>query len=178
METKKKNIPDWVKQLLCFLTAIIASVMLLYQPVFSFQEDKGIIYVRSFTMDPHNLYVIQTNISSGVSDIIDIMPVGGLYICAWAMLITSVLALLCFFDDVWRMRLCVLSAFFAGAYYILMMYYAVDITDEYFTTLYPNLFALLPALVLQSMLVVRKIVAHTLMQQNEDEEKEEDIIEE
>ena len=173
METEKRNIPDWLKRLLFYVIAIFASVMLLYHPVFSFQEDKGIIYVRSFTMDMNNFCVIQTNISTGVSDIIDVMSVGGLYICAWVMLVLSALALLCFWDDVWRMRLCVAAAFFAGAYYLLMIYYAIEITDEYYTTLYPNLYSLLPALVLQSMLVIRKNIARTLRLQYENEEKEE-----
>ena len=179
MEKKaKKYIPEWLKGPLFIIISIIASVTLLNHPVFSFKEDKGILYVRSFSMDSSNFYVIQTNISNGVADIIDIMPVSGLHICAWAMVLTCVAALLCFWDELWRMRICIAAIVFAGAYYILMIYYAVEITDEYYSTLYPNLFALLPAVVMHLLLIVRKDIAHMLLSQNENEEKEEEIIEE
>ena len=176
METnEKKRVPDWLKRLIFILLAIIATLVLKDHPVFSFQEDKGIIYIRSFTMDNYDFYVIQTNISTGASDIIDIMSVSGLHFCAWAILVVCGLTFIWFWDDVWRMRLCVLAAVLAGVYYIIMIYYALEITDEYFTTLYPNIFAVLPAIVLQLMLIVRRSIARTLRSQNDDEEKE-DII--
>ena len=39
------------------LIAIAASAVMFLHPVFSFQQDKGIIYVRSFSMDQKRFYV-------------------------------------------------------------------------------------------------------------------------
>jgi len=156
------------------LMAVLASALLFVRPVFSFQEDKGIIYVRSFSMDSKMFYVTQTEMKTGMEEVVSTMSVKGLYICAWAMLATCLAALLCIFDDFWRMTLCIIAAALAGVYYLLMVYYAVQITDRFYTTLYPNLMAVLPAIVLQLMLLVRRDIAHDMMIANEDEEKEEE----
>ena len=168
-----KHIPSWLKRTAYVLIAIFATVLLLTRPVFSFQEDTGIIYIRSFSMDAKTFYVTQTDIKSGVEEITDIMSVMGLHLCALMMLITCVACLLCFFSNKWRMILCIIAACLAGLYYLLMMYYAIEMTDKYYATLYPNLIAILPALVLQMMLLVRREIARKIRIENEEEEKEE-----
>ena len=172
MEKKKKiNIPTWAKQVICIFVAIIASGLLLKLPVFFFQDDKGIMYVRSFSMTPKIFYVMQTEIATGIEE------VSGLYYCAWAMLLTSLACLLCIYNNRWRMILCVAAAFFAGAYYLLMIYYAIEMTGNHYSTLYPNFVALLPAVVLHMMLLVRRNLAQSIMAENEDEEQEDESVE-
>ena len=155
------------------IIAIIASAILPSQKMFSFQDDKGIIYVRSFSMDEKVFYVTQTELATGAEEVTETMSIAGLYYCAKAMLVLCVLCFFCFFSKRGRMVLAVLAAILAGAYYILMIYYAVRITDEHFTTLYPTIMAVLPAIVLQLMLLVRRNVAHAAMLENINEEKDE-----
>ena len=174
MEEKKRNKVRPVYLRWAYMViSVVAAALLLSHPVFSFQEDKGIIYVRSFSMDAKTFYVVQTKLDSGMEEVTETMSVAGLHYCAWAMLVTCAACILCFFSRKWRMILCILAAFLAGAYYILMIYYAIQMTDNYYTTLYPNLFALLPAVVLQLMLLARRDIAHRIMTENENEEKEE-----
>jgi len=155
------------------LLAIIASGLLLKHPVLSFQEDKGIIYTRSFSMDAKVFYVIQTKLDTGAEEVTATMSVAGLYYTAWAMIITCIACLVCVLNPKWRMLLSVLAATIAGVYYILMIYYAIAITDNHYTTLYPNFYALLPAIALQCMLLVRRDVAREIAAENENEENEE-----
>ena len=150
--------------------AIVTAALMPTRPVFNFQDDKGIIYVRSFSMDQHTFYVTQTELATGASEVTSTMSVAGLYYCARVLLYLCIACLLCFFSDRWRMWLCIISIVCAGAYYILMMYYAMEITDNFYTTLYPNFMALLPAVVLQMMVLVRQSIARTLMERNENEE--------
>ena len=154
------------------VVAIVAAGVLPMKPVFNFQEDKGIIYIRSFSMDKEMFYVTQTELSTGASEVVSTKSVAGLYYCARTMYYLCILCLLCFFSNKWRMWICVITAVCAGAYYILMLYYAVTITDNFYTTLYPTYMALLPAVVLQMMILVRQNVLLAEKQWNEDEEKE------
>ena len=156
------------------LFAILASALLLNRSVFSFQEDKGIIYVRSFSMDQNTFYVTQTNLRTGAEEVTAMMSVAGLHYCTMAMLSVSIACLLCFFSNRWRMVLCMIVIVLAGAYYLLLIYYAIEITGEHYTTMYPNLWAILPAIVLQMMILVRQNVARTIMAENEDEEQAEE----
>ena len=43
----------------------------------------------------------------------------------------------------------------AGLFYILMIVYAIRMTDQHYATLYPNFAAIWPAIVLQAMLLTR-----------------------
>ena len=153
--------------------AIIASALLISQTVFSFKEDKGIIYIRSFSMDQTTFYVTQTELATGAEEITATMSVAGLYYCARTLMAVCLLCFLCFFSNRWRMILAVLGAILAGVYYVLMIYYAVKITDFHYTTLYPNFWAVLPAIVLQMMVLTWQNVARYVMTLNENEEKEE-----
>lgn len=137
--------------------AIVAAALLPMKPVFSFQTDKGIIYERSFSMDDRTFYVVQTELDTGKAHLVATMPVKGLRYCYLAMLWGSILCLLCFYPE-WRVWGCVFTAVAAGMYYVLMAYYAVVIAEDYYATLYPNYMAILPAVVLQMMVLTRRNV--------------------
>lgn len=138
--------------------AIIAALLLEFRPVFSFQEDKGIKYVRSFTMDQKTFVVTQTELDTNASAVTDTMSVKGLFYCYRAMLCGCILCFLCFFSWKGRIWIAFLTALIAGSYYIIMVYYALRISDNFFATLYPNWPAVLPAITCQMMLMVRRNV--------------------
>ena len=152
------------------ILAIILSALMFKGSVFSFQEDRGIIYIRSFAMDQKTFYVIQTDLKTQAEEVIDTMSVKGLYYCNCALLAACIACFLCFFSSRWRMMICIAAAVIAGLYYLLMIYYAVQITENHFATLTPNLWAVLPAIVLQLMLIVRRNVMRSKIEENENEE--------
>ena len=137
--------------------AIVAAALMPLKSVFSFQTDRGIIYERSFSMDDRTFYVVQTELDTGKAHLVATMPVKGLHYCYLAMLYGSILCLLCFYPE-WRVWVCVFTAVAAGMYYVLMAYYAVVIAEDYYATLYPNYMAILPAVVLQMMVLTRRNV--------------------
>jgi peptidoglycan/LPS O-acetylase OafA/YrhL len=172
-DTTKKEFLAMYRRWAYMIVAIIATIILLHVPVFSFRDDKGIFYIRSFSMDQTTFYVTQTEIKTGAEEVTATMSVAGLYYCAKAILYLCIITLLCFFNKKWRMTLCVVTAVLAGAYYIVMVYYAMKMTDTHYTTLSPTIYAVLPAIVLQLMLLVRRNVASAIMAHNENEETEE-----
>lgn len=158
--------------------AIIASVVLFTRPVFSFHEDKGIRYIRSFSMTQTCFYVTQTDLDSHIPEVTASMSVKGLYYCNKVMLWGAILCLLCFFSKLWRIRIAVLTAVSAGAYYLFMIYYALRMTDLHYATLYPNMMAFLPAIVCQMMILTRHNVVQSEIDkadfalENENEEED------
>ena len=160
------------------IIAILAAAALTTRPVFSFHEDKGIRYVRSFSMTQTQFYVTQTELDSHIPEITASMSVKGLYYCNKVMLWGAILCLLCFFSHVWRIRIAILTAVAAGAYYAFMIYYALRMADLHYATLYPNAMALLPAIVCQMMVLTRHNVLRadidSVDSALENEEKEED----
>ena len=143
------------------LIAIAASAFLLTRPIFNFQDDKGILYVRSFSMNQQTFIVTQTEISTGASEITAVMSVKWLYYCNKAMLWGAILCFLCFFSNQWRMIIAIITAFIAGAYYVLVAYYAIEIADQHYATLSPNLMVILPAIVLEMMILIRHNIIGT-----------------
>ena len=136
--------------------AIIAAALLGTRPVFNFQSDTGILYTRSFSMaDQKQFVVTQRELSTGAEEVAAIMSVKGLYYCSKAMLWGSMLCLLCFFSYRGRMTLIFVTVAAAGLFYILMIVYAIRMTDQHYATLYPNFAAIWPAIVLQAMLLTR-----------------------
>ena len=142
--------------------AIVAAALLPMKPVFLFQEDKGIIYVRSFAMDQKEFVVTQTEMSTGAQQITATMSVKGLYYCYQAMLWGCILCLLCFFRRRWRIAICTVVTVVAGIYYALMIYYAIQMADLQYATLYPSWTAILPAIVLQMMIMTRQNVINSM----------------
>lgn len=150
------------------LVAIVASAVLFVKPVFDFQKDKGIIYVRSFSMDQKTFYVTQTTLSDGVPEITATMSVKGLYLCNQFMLWGSIVCFFCFFYSPLRLTLTYLVAVVAGLYYLLMMYYAMQISDQHYATLMPNYMAILPAIVCYCMIMTgRNVIKDSVMQAEE-----------
>ena len=147
--------------------AITAAMVLRYVPVFEFQGDKGVISNRTYEMDQKNFYAWQTNFDTNERVIVGVVSVKGLYYCDLAMIGTSILCLLCFFSDKWRIWLSLITVLLCGAYYALMAYYAMHISDEWFPTIYPTLAAILPAVVLEAMVLTRKSLLHEIRHTDE-----------
>jgi len=174
MTTELKNsIYSMLRRWAYMLLAIGASALLFVAPPFHFQEDKGIIYVRSFSLDQTTFTVTQTEISTNMQQVVNTMSVKSLYYCAWALLATSIACFLCFFKKSWRIALCYLAIVIAGAYYILLIYYALRIEEDFYATLSPSWVVILPAIVLQLMLLIRRETIRSIMAQDTNEETEE-----
>lgn len=157
MEQKKSIIPPHMLRRWIYMSiAIIAAALLGTRPVFNFQSDTGILYTRSFSMEDQKQFVVtQRELSTGAEEVAAIMSVKGLYYCSKAMLWGSILCLLCFFSYRGRMTLIFVTVAAAGLFYILMIVYAIRMTDQHYATLYPNFAAIWPVIVLQAMLLTR-----------------------
>ena len=157
MEQQKSIIPPRMLRRWIYMSiAIIAAALLGTRPVFNFQSDTGILYTRSFSMaDQKQFVVTQRELSTGAEEVAAILSVKGLYYCSKAMLWGSMLCLLCFFSYRGRMTLIFVTVAAAGLFYILMIVYAIRMTDQHYATLYPNFAAIWPAIVLQAMLLTR-----------------------
>lgn len=159
-EQKKEIIPlQMMRRWIYMSVAILAAYFFISRPVFNFQKDTGIIYVRSFEMvEQRSVVVTQTDIKTGASEVTDTMSVIGLHYCSLAMLWGCILCLLCFFSFRGRIFFAAATEIAAGAFYLLMIVYAMRISEDQYATLYPNLFALLPAVVLEAMALTRRNV--------------------
>ena len=157
MEQQKSIIPPRMLRRWIYMSiAIIAAALLGTRPVFNFQSDTGILYTRSFSMEDQKQFVVtQRELSTGAEEVAAILSVKGLYYCSKAMLWGSMLCLLCFFSYRGRMTLIFVTVAAAGLFYILMIVYAIRMTDQHYATLYPNFAAIWPAIVLQAMLLTR-----------------------
>lgn len=153
------------------LVAILASALLFLRPVFSFQDDKGIIYVRSFQMDKTHFWVTQTELDTGIEHVVSVMSVKWLYRINKMMLWGCIICFLCFWDNRWRFWIALVTACIAGAYYVMMAIYAMKITDDFYATLYPTIMAILPAVVLQMMILVQQNVRREGMYRDEEAEQ-------
>jgi uncharacterized membrane-anchored protein len=140
------------------VVAIVASVAMLSQPACKFLDDKGIRYVRSFSMTQTQITLTLTDIKTNTDTVKDTMSVKGLYYCVIAMIVGSSLCFLCFFNDRWRIIIAIITACVAGLYYILLVYYIFRIADKQFATAYPTFVVILPAVVCQMMLLVRRSI--------------------
>ena len=165
--TEQSVFPSMYRRWIYMVIAIAASALLFQRPVFDFQEDKGIIYIRSFSMDQTTFYVTQTDLKTGQQEITETMSVRMLYFCNKLMLWGCIICLLWFFSRRGRMWIALINAFIAGAYYLIMAYYAVKLSDTHYVTLYPHLISALPAVVIQMMIFVR----HNLIRDGIDEDE-------
>ena len=158
MSTEKKKKPFYImyRHWIYMVVAVVAALLIRVAPVFSFQEEKGIVHVRSFTMDVKEFVEWRTDLQTGAKHVENTLSVWGLYCCYLVMLCGSIACLLCFFDNYLRFLLCTLVILAAGVYYVLIMYYAIRISDEFYATFYPTLTIICPAVVLQAMAWVRK----------------------
>ena len=149
------------RRLAYMVVAIMASLLLFEHPVFNFQDDKGIIYVRSFSMDQHMFYVTQTDLKTGAAEITAVSSVKWFYYCNKAMLWGCILSFLCFFSTRVRLAVTYLTAIIAGSYYVLVVYYSLQLSDLHYTTLYPNYMIVLPGIVCAMMLLVARNLIRT-----------------
>lgn len=166
-EIDKTALHFMLRRWLYMCIAIVAALFLFTRPVLKFQEDKGIKYVRSFTMDEKTFVLTQRPLEGETAPIDTVMSVKGLYYCNQVMLWGCILCFLCFFSNRWRGIIAVLTAVSAGVYYIFLIYYAVRISDDFYATLYPTFMAFLPAVVLQMMVMTRHNVLRTVIHQAE-----------
>jgi hypothetical protein len=143
------------------IIAVAASWAMFLHPVFNFQEDKGIIYVRSFSMDQKTFFVTQTDLKTGASEITATTSVEWLYYCNKAMLWGSILCLLCVFSDRIRMVIAYITTVISGFYYVLIVYYAMKLADLHYTTLYPNYMIILPAIVCAMLILTSRNIIKT-----------------
>lgn len=171
MEQKKSIIPPRMLRRWIYMSiAIIAAALLGTRPVFNFQSDTGILYTRSFSMEDQKQFVVtQRELSTGAEEVAAIMSVKGLYYCSKAMLWGSILCLLCFFSYRGRMTLIFVTVAAAGLFYILMIVYAIRMTDQHYATLYPNFAAIWPAIVVQAMLLTRSNMIHEKIDEADEE---------
>jgi len=154
--------------------AVVACLLLYTRPVFTFREDIGIRYIRSFEMTEKRFAVTQTEMATGIQQITATMPVKGLYFCHTAMMIGVVLCLLCFDMRGWRMIVCAVTAGICGLYYVLMVIYAIRMADLHYATVVPTFAAILPAIVLEMMLLTRQTIIRTMFIENDAEEEKEE----
>ncbi|MBQ2540125.1 MAG: DUF4293 family protein [Paludibacteraceae bacterium] len=158
---------DMYKRWIFMLVAILASIVLLNIPVFRFQSDKGIISNRTYEMDQKNFYVWQTDFETNQKTLVGVVSVNKLYYCNLLIIGTSILCLLCFFSETWRIRLTLLTVFLCGAYYALMLYYAMRLSNEWFPTIYPRVSAILPAVTMEMMILTRKSMLREIRHSDE-----------
>ena len=171
-EAEKSKRNAILRRLVYMVVAILAAALLPIRPALHFQEDKGIIYVRSFSMDQKALVMTQTALDTGVVANTESMSVKGLYYCYKIMLWGTILCFLCFFKVSWRIVICDVVALAVGVYYVLIVIYAMRIADAYFATFYPDVIAmLLPALVLQGMILTRHSAIQSRMDEADDMEE-------
>lgn len=159
------------KRLVYMFVALVAAVLLNYLPSVSFLSDKGILYNRSYTIDQHLFQVLQTNLQNGLTEVSSVQSIEGLWYCYTALWVSCLLVLLCFFSAPWRLRLATLSIVLAGGYYALFLYYIVGIVGEYFPTPYPHIGIILPAIIIQMMILVRRTILSDLAEQDEQNEE-------
>lgn len=149
------------------LAAIVAVALLPSKPIFSFQSDKGIIYERSFSMDRHQFVVTQTDLATGAEHVTATMSVNGLYYCYLGMLLGCIACLFGFFSRK-GIKICHFVIAVAGVYYGLAIFYALRMTDLHYATLFPTITIILPAIVIQMMLLARRNILRATRNENEE----------
>ena len=72
------------------------------------------------------------NMTTGLDELVGAMSVKGFFYGALAMLIGSVVCTIFYSFHRLRILICTITAFAAGTYYLIMMYYAIRLSQEYF----------------------------------------------
>lgn len=158
---KKQNriVRKWGRLIL----AIVSSVLLLNKPVYDFPDEPGMENVRTYTMTTRTFEVHHIEMATGMDTLMGTMSVKGLFFGALAILLGSVVCTVFYSDHIVRVLSSMITACLAGGYYLIMIYYAVRLSQEFFLIIYPNWIAILPLVVLLSMLSIRKETVHRLV---------------
>jgi len=122
-------------------------------------------------MTTRTFEVHHIEMATGIDKLMWTMSVKGLFYGALAILIGCIGCTV--FYPLHRLRILIssITAFAAGTYYLIMMYYAIRLSQKFFLILYPNWVALLPVVVLVTMLWIRKDTVRRLIDAVQDEDE-------
>ena len=151
--------------------AIVSSILLLSKPVFNFVDEKGLVSVKTYKITPRTFEMHYVNMTTGLDELVGAMSISGLFYGALAILIGCVACALLYESHRLRILSASITAFMAGAYYLLIGYYAIRLSQEFCLILYPNWVALLPLVVLVTMLLIRNDTVRRLMEVKQDEDE-------
>ena len=151
--------------------AIVSSILLLNKPVFNFIDEKGLENTRTYVMTTRTFEVHHIEMATGIDKLMWTMSVKGLFYGALAILIGCIGCTVFYSLHRLRILICTITAFAAGTYYMIMMYYAIRLSQEFFLILYPNWVALLPVVVLVTILWIRKDTLRRLIDAVQDEDE-------
>lgn len=149
----KSEIVRWIYMLLAFAAAYTMN----YFTVLEFQPDKGIIYMRNYEMTQSRFIVTQTELEGEhKTEVVAVVSLKWLNRAKWAIIGATICCMLFFFSNRMRITMSLITISLCILYYVVLIYYAVRITDEEFPTLYPTWAAALPFIVAQMMIFLRK----------------------
>ena len=151
--------------------AIVSSIILLNKPVFNFVDEKGIVSIKTYKITTRTFEMHYVNMTTGLDELVGTMSISGLFYGALTILIGCVACALLYESHRLRILSASITAFMAGAYYLLIGYYAIRLSQKFFLILYPNWVALLPAVVLITMLSIRNSTVRKLMEVKQDEDE-------
>ena len=151
--------------------AIVSSIILLNKPVFNFVDEKGIVSIKTYKITTRTFEMHYVNMTTGLDELVGAMSISCLFYGALAILIGCVACALLYESHRLRILSASITAFMAGAYYLLIGYYAIRLSQKFFLILYPNWVALLPALVLVTMLSIRNETVRKLVAVKQDEDE-------
>ena len=151
--------------------AIVSSILLLNKPVFNFIDEKGIVSVKTYKITTRTFEMHFVDMKTGLDELVGAMSISGLFYGALAIMVGCFLCALLYESHRLRILICTITAFAAGTYYLIMMYYAIRLSQEFCLILYPNWVALLPVVVLVTMLWIRKDTLRRLIDAVQDEDE-------
>lgn len=147
------------RRVVYIVVALVATIVLFFKPVFTFQPDTGINYERVHSMTLTTYTMTLTDLETGFSHVAKQRSVAGLLVCSIAMLIGCIACGIWYYRRRLLKKICNVTIFFAVLYYLLMLYYAIVLMDDYSATLWPNWVAFMPIIVLEMMLLVRRNIS-------------------
>ena len=160
----KSEIVRWIYMLLAFAAAYTMN----YFTVLEFQPDKGIIYMRNYEMTQSRFIVTQTELEGEhKTEVVAVVSLKWLNRAKWAIIAMTILCTLCFFSNKLQITVSLLTLVVCVLYYVILIYYAIRISDEQFPTMYPTLAAVLPAIVMQMMILLRKNILQDVRHRDE-----------
>lgn len=143
--------------------AIAASILLLNKPVFNAIDEKGLENLRTYKITTRTFEVHHIDYATGLDKLMGTMSLKGLFYGAWAILLGCVVCTLFYGNLQVRILAASITAILAGSYYLLMVYYAIQLSQKFYLIFYPNLIALLPAVILIIMLYIRNYTVRILL---------------